>query len=269
MGWSWGRGYLTMVGGGSMLLGAGLGGQGEGELLAAGLSDDGLDLVDGVGAVLELGNVEALLLNLVLALDLGDGDGLGDAGVGGGGVGQLALLLVDLGDEGDLVGLGLVLLTAVLMLTVSVAGGAVAGGVAGGHLHGLGLLGVGLLDGGAGGDNVIPVVLVSADLTVDDLVGLLAHGQHLVEAVVLVNHDLDVQDDGGHLVGEGGHADLGVDGGVGVPAVVLRGVAGGVVGCVGGSQGQHGAQYQVCLQHRDHISSRLDEIIAEILNSAF
>merc|ERR1719341_2800238 len=130
------------------------------------------------------------------------------------------------------------------MLTVSVAGGAVAGGVAGGHLHGLGLLGVSLPDGGAGGDNVIPVGLVGADLTVDDLVGLLAHGQLLVEAVVFVNHDLDVQDDGGHLVGKGGHADLGVDGGVGVPAVVLRGVAGGVVGFVGGSQGQHGAQYK-------------------------
>ena len=75
----WSLDGLTMVGLGSVLLGAGLGGEFEGELLAAGLSDHGLDLVDGVGGVLELGNVEALLLNLILALDLGDGDGLGHA----------------------------------------------------------------------------------------------------------------------------------------------------------------------------------------------
>ena len=59
-----------------VLLPAGLGVKGEGDLLAAGLSDDDLSVVEGVDGVDELGNVEALVLNLVLAL--GDGDILGD-----------------------------------------------------------------------------------------------------------------------------------------------------------------------------------------------
>ena len=59
-----------------VLLPASLGVEGEGDLLAAWLSDDDLLLVNGVGGIDELGNVEALVLNLVLAL--GDGDILGD-----------------------------------------------------------------------------------------------------------------------------------------------------------------------------------------------
>ena len=71
-----------------VLLPAGLGVKGEGDLLAAGLSDDDLLLVNGVGGVDELGNVEAIVLNLVLALDLSDGDVLGDTDLLGSGVGQ-------------------------------------------------------------------------------------------------------------------------------------------------------------------------------------
>ena len=74
-----------------VLLPAGLGVEGEGDLLAAGLADDDLLLVNSVGGIDELGNVEALVLNLVLALDLGDGDVLGDAHLLGGRVGKAAL----------------------------------------------------------------------------------------------------------------------------------------------------------------------------------
>ena len=88
-----GHSDLTVVG---LVLGASLCGQGQGQLLTAGLSDHNLLLVDGVGGVLELGHVEALLLDLVLALDLGDLDGLGDAHLAGGGVGQLTGLLLGL-----------------------------------------------------------------------------------------------------------------------------------------------------------------------------
>ena len=123
---------LTVVVG--LVLGAVLGGEGEGELLAAGLSQDNLLLVDSVGGVLELGNVEALLLNLVLALDLGDLNGLGDADLVGGGVGQGAGLLLGLSDQGHSVGLGLVLLSAVLVLAMTVAGGTVSGWAAGCYL---------------------------------------------------------------------------------------------------------------------------------------
>ena len=233
---------LTVVGLGGVGLGAGLGGEGEGELLAGRLADDGLNLVDGVGGVLELGNVEALVLNLVLTLDLGDLDGLGDADLLGGGVGQLAGLLLGLSDQGDPVGLGLVLLTAVLVLTAAVGlVVAVASGSAGCHLHGLGLLGIGDLGGGAGGGHIISGILVGADLAVNHLAGLLAHGQDLVEAVVIVHHLLDGKGDRGHLVGKGGDTDLSVDGGVGVPAVVLRGIAvAGLVGTDGGEgEGKH------------------------------
>ena len=101
-----------------VLLPAGLGVKGEGDLLAAGLSDDDLLLVNGVGGVDELGNVEALVLNLVLALDLGDGDVLGDTDLLGGGVGKAALDGERGSDKGDLVGLGLVLLSTILVLTV-------------------------------------------------------------------------------------------------------------------------------------------------------
>merc|ERR1739846_223916 len=131
---------------GVVLLPAGLGVEGEGDLLAAGLSDDDLLLVDGVGGIDELGNVEALVLNLVLALDLGDGDVLSDTDLLGGRVGKLALDGGRGSDKGDLVGLGLVLLVAHLVLTVvGVSSVSVGRGLdsTGSDLHGLGLLVVG------------------------------------------------------------------------------------------------------------------------------
>merc|ERR1719220_1999719 len=218
-----------------VLLPAGLGVEGEGDLLAAGLSDDDLLLVNGVGGIDELGNVEALVLNLVLALDLGDGDVLGDTDLLGGRVGKAALDGEGGSDEGDLVGLGLVLLVAHLVLTVvGVSGVSVGRGLdsTGSDLHGLGLLVVGDLGGLAVSDDVLPLVDVGADLPLDNSVGLLADGEDTVEAVVVVNNLLHRQGDRGHLLGKGGHADLSIDGGVGVPAEELRSMVGGVVAVV-------------------------------------
>jgi hypothetical protein len=59
--------------------GAHLGGEGQGNLVAVGLSEDDLDLLNGVGSIFKLGDVEALALLDVTANDLGDLDGLGDA----------------------------------------------------------------------------------------------------------------------------------------------------------------------------------------------
>merc|ERR1711990_210028 len=199
---------------GNMLLLAGLGVQGEGDLLAAGLSDDDLLLVHGVGGIDELGDVEALVLNMVLAHNLGDGDVLGDTDLLGGGVGQLALDGEGDSDEGDLVGLGLVLLGADLVLAmVGISSISVGRGLdgTGCDLHGLGLLLVGDLGGLAVCDDILPLVDVGADLPLDDSVGLLAYGEDTVEAVVVVNNLLDRQGDRGHLLGEGGDADLGID----------------------------------------------------------
>ena len=235
-----------MVDGGMLLL-ASLGGEGQGDLLTAGLSDHDLLLVDGVGGIDELGNVETLVLNLVLALDLGDLDLLGDADLLGGGVGEAAGDLQGGGDEGDLVGLGLVLLTADLVLpgaVALVAVAAVSGSSAGGDLHGLGLLLVGDLGGGAGGGHILLLVHVGADLTLHNGGGLLAHCQHTVEAVVVVHHLLDGQGDRGDGLGEGGHTDLCLDAAVGVATVVdrVRGVA--VAGGGGPSQGGEGGADQ-------------------------
>ena len=208
-----------------VLLPASLGVEGEGDLLAAGLSDDDLLLVNGVGGIDELGNVEALVLNLVLALDLSDGDVLGDADLLGGRVGKAALDSEGSSDKGNLVGLGLVLLMADLVLTmVGVGSVAVGRGLdsTSGDLHGLRLLVIGDLGGLAVSDNIFPLVDIGADLPLDNSVGLLADGEDTVEAVVVVNNLLDRQGDRGHLLGKGGHADLSIDGGVGVPAEKLR-----------------------------------------------
>jgi len=197
-----------------VLLPASLGVKGEGDLLAAGLSNDDLLLVDGVGGIDELGNVEALVLNLVLALDLGDGDVLGDTDLLGGRVGKAALDGEGGSDKGDLVGLGLVLLVAHLVLTVvGVSGVSVGRGLdsTGSDLHGLGLLVIGDLGGLAVSDDVLPLIDVGADLPLDNSVGLLADGEDTVEAVVVVNDLLHRQGDWGHLLGKGRHADLSIN----------------------------------------------------------
>ena len=191
-----------------LVLLTGLGGQGEGQLFTAWLSNHDFLLFNGVGGVLELGNVEALVLNNILTLHLGDLDGLGNTNFVGVGVGKGAGLFLGLGDQRNLVGLGLVFLSAVLMLTMAVAGGAISRWAAGGHLHGLRLVGIGDLGGGTGGSHVLPGVLVGADLALDNSGGLLADGEDLVEAVVFVNDLLDVKDDRGHLLGESRYTHL-------------------------------------------------------------
>ena len=52
-----------------MGLAAWLCGEGEGDLFTAGFTNDNLLLVNSVGSISKLGNIEALVLNLVLALD--------------------------------------------------------------------------------------------------------------------------------------------------------------------------------------------------------
>jgi len=60
-------------------------------------------------------------------------------------------------------------------------------------------------------DDFLLLVDVGADLPLDNRVGLPADGEDTVEAVVVVNNLLHCQGDWGHLLGEGGHAHLGVD----------------------------------------------------------
>merc|ERR1712025_768907 len=111
-----------MVGRG-MSLGTGLSGEGEGDLLTAGLSNHNL-----------------LVLNLILTLDLCDLNSLGDTDPLGGRVGQLAGNLQGGSDKGDLVSLGLVLLTADLMLSLAISVSlrlSISRSSTGSNLHGL------------------------------------------------------------------------------------------------------------------------------------
>jgi len=200
--------------------------QGKGDLFTAWLSNDNLLLLNGVGGISKLGDIEALVLYLVLALDLCDLDGLGDTNLLGGWVGKSAGDLEGFGDKGNLVSLGLVLLPAHLVLSRSMSitvSMSISGSSAGSHLHGLGLLIVGDLGGGAGGSHILPLINVGADFSLHNSGGLLTDGEHTVKAVVTVNDLLDCKSDGGHLLSKGRDTDLSVDGGVGVPAGISWG----------------------------------------------
>ena len=111
-----------MVGGGGVVsLGAGLSGEGEGQLLAAWLSDDCFDLVNNIFSINKLGNVEANIVNFVLALDLGDLDGLGDTDLLGGWVGEGARDLKRRCYQWNLVSLGLVFLMTSLRISIAIS----------------------------------------------------------------------------------------------------------------------------------------------------
>merc|ERR1712168_1780182 len=141
-----------------MGFGAGLGWKGEGDPLTAGLSDHNLPLFNSVGGISKLGNIEALVLNLVLTLNLSDLNSLGDTHLLRGRVGQLAGNLKRGSDKGDLVSLGLVLLTADLMFSLAISISlrlTISRSSTGSNFHGLRLLVKCNLGGGAGGNHIL------------------------------------------------------------------------------------------------------------------
>jgi len=196
-----------------VLLAAGLGGQSQGDLLTAGLSNDDFLLINSVGGISKLGNVEALVLDLVLALDLSDLDGLGDTDLLGSRIGKLASDLQRGGDERDLVCLGLVFLATHLMfsLAISMVSIAISSSSTSSDLHGLRLLLIGHLSGGASSDHIFPLVLVGAQLSVHEGGGLLTNGEYAIKAVVIVHHFLDCKSDWGHLLSKGRDTHLGIN----------------------------------------------------------
>merc|ERR1711892_1460691 len=100
-----------------MGLAARLGWESEGDLFTAGFSNDHLLLVNSVGSINKLSNIEALVLNLVLTLNFGDLNSLGETDLLGGRVGEHTGLLKGDSDKGDLVSLSLVFLTAKLVFS--------------------------------------------------------------------------------------------------------------------------------------------------------
>merc|ERR550539_2098402 len=59
--------------------GASLGGEGKGDCITVGLAKNEIDLIDGVGSILEFSNVEAFLFLDVGTFDLGDDNVFGNA----------------------------------------------------------------------------------------------------------------------------------------------------------------------------------------------
>ena len=68
----------SMVNRGMVSLAVGLCWEGKGDLFTAWFSDDHLLLVNSVGSISKLSNIEAFVLNLVLTLNLCDFKSLGD-----------------------------------------------------------------------------------------------------------------------------------------------------------------------------------------------
>merc|ERR1712203_572211 len=205
----------------------GLGREGEGDLFTAWFTNDDLLLVNSVGSISKLGNIEALVLNLVLAFNLGDLDSLGDTDLLGGRVGKHAGHLKGGSDEGDLVSLSLVFLTTYLVfsLTTSLVTISISSSSTSSHLHSFRLLVISNLGGGARGDNILLLVHIGTDLSLNGGGCFLTDSEDTVKAVIIVHNLLDCKSDWGHLLSEGRHAHLGIDRGVGVPAVVLRGIS--------------------------------------------
>ena len=193
-------------------------GEGKSDLFTAWFTNDDLLLVNSVGSISKLGNIEALVLNLVLALNLGDLNSLGDTDLLGGRVGKHAGLLKRGSDKGDLVSLSLVFLTAYLVFSLVMSLSTIS------HLHSFRLLVISNLGGGARGNNLLLFIHIGTDLSLNGGGCFLTDSKDTVKAVVIVHNLLDCKSDWGHLLSEGRHADLGIDRGVSVPAVKLRGI---------------------------------------------
>jgi len=205
------------------VLGTGLGGEGQGDIFTAWFTNDDLLLVNSVGSISKLGNIEALVLNLVLALNLGDLNSLGDTDLLGGRVGKGAALLQWDSDEGDLVSLSLVFLTAYLVfsLSISLVSISISSSSTSSHLHSFGLLFISNLGGGARSCYILPLIHIGTDLSLNGGGCFLTDSQDTVKAVIIVHNLLDCKSDWGHLLSEGRHAHLSVNGSVCVPAVKL------------------------------------------------
>jgi len=202
-----------------------LGWKSEGYIFTAGFSDDDLLLVNSVGSINKLGNIEALVLNKVLTLDFGDLNSLGDTDLLRSRVSKGAGELERDSNKRNLVCLSLIFLAAHLMFSMTISRRAISRSSTSGHLHSLRFLLISDLGSGARSSDILPLIDISTDLSVYGCGGLLAHSEDTIKAIVVVYDLLDCKSDWGHLLSKGGHADLGIDGGVGIPAVVLRGIA--------------------------------------------
>jgi len=209
-------------------LGAGLGWERKGDLVTFWLSNDGLNLFNSVGGISKLGNIETSVLNLVLTLDLCDFNRLGDTNLLGGWVSKSTSDLKWGSHKRNLVGLGLVFFMANLMFSLAIAMVSISissSWTTSCHLHCLRFLFISNLGSCAWSSNILLLIHIGADLSVNCGRGLLTDSKNSVKAVVIVNHLLDSKGNWSHFVSEGWNTDLSIDRGVCVSAVELWGIA--------------------------------------------
>ena len=192
--------------------GADLGVQTELNITADGIANLNILLVNNILSINKLGNIEANIVNFVLALDLGDLNGLGDTDLLRGRVGEGARDLKRIGDQWNLVSLGLVfLMTHLVFSGITGVSISISSSSTSGDLHGLRLVLIGDLGGCAWSGDILLLINVGTDLSVNCGGSLLTDGQNSVKAVVFINDLLDSQGDGGHLISEGWNTDLSID----------------------------------------------------------
>jgi len=205
-------------------LGTGLGWEGKSDIIAVWFTQNSLNLVNGVGGILKLGNIETFLFLDVLADNLGDGDILGHTGLNWIWRGHGNLNIQRLSDKWDLEGLCLVFLMAELVFTSSIMV-TITRRLASSDLHGFCLGLIGDLSGSCTQYLLLGDIVVGADLSGLNPGGLFANSPDLLITVVIVNHFLDIKGDWSGLAGKGWDTDLSIDTCVGVSAVDLRMVA--------------------------------------------
>jgi hypothetical protein len=201
---------------------AGLGRQSKGDGVTFGVSQDNFGLDNGVGGVNQFGNIETSLRYNIFADNLIDFDILGDTGLDGFSIGQVNSDVKRGIDGGDFVSLGLVFLTAVLVFSSIVA--TITRCAAGSDLHGFRFFIISNLGNTSGESVGLVLVRVGAKLMSVDFGGQRADGEDLFITVVFIFNNLDGEDNLFLNILESRYTNLSVDGGVGIPAVVGRGM---------------------------------------------
>ena len=199
--------------------GADLGVKTELNITADGIANLNILLVNNVLSIDKLGNVETSVLNLVLALDFSDLNGLGDTDLLGGWVGEGARDLKRIGDQWNLVSLGLVfLMTHLVFSGITGVSISISSSSTGGNLHGLRLVLICDLGGCAWSGDILLLIDIGTDFSVNCGGSLLTDGQSSVKAVVFINDLLDSQCDGGHCLIKARCTNFSLNGCVGISA---------------------------------------------------
>merc|ERR1719419_601349 len=194
-------------------LAARLGWEGKGDLFTAGFSNDNLLLVNSVGSINKLSNIKALGLNLVLTLNLSDFNSLGHTHFLRCWIGKHASDFKGGSDKGNLVCLCLIFFTTHLVFstTIALVTVTIASSSTSSNLHRFRLLFIGNLGGSARGYNLLLLIHIGTDLSLNSGRRLLTDCEDTIKAIVIVNNLLDCKSDRSHLLSKVRHTDFSID----------------------------------------------------------